>query len=113
MRYKDMKLLLGNPGKMDGWYPPPQVMEIGKDDYEIQQLIESKTESFKSFDFSMCEGTPVRLYNLTSDPTEKENIANQNPEVVNDLMQRLSKYFKSMIPIDVTPEIKEGNPNNF
>ena len=44
---------------------------------------------------------------------KKDNIANENPEVVNDLMQRLSKYFKSMIPIDVTPEVKEGNPNRF
>ena len=43
----------------------------------------------------------------------QENIANENPEVVNDLMERLSKYFKSMIPIDVTAEVKEGNPNNF
>ena len=67
IRYKDMKLLLGNPGKMDGWYPPPQVMDISKDDYEIQQL----TELFKSSEFSLCEKNSVRLYNLTSDPSEK------------------------------------------
>ena len=62
-----MKLLLGNPGKPDGWTPPPEVMEISKDDSKIHEF----TELFRMSDVSTCEAKPVRLYNLTHDPFEK------------------------------------------
>ena len=62
-----MKLLLGNPGKPDGWTPSPEVMEISKDDSKIHEF----TELFRMSDVSTCEAKPVRLYNLTHDPFEK------------------------------------------
>ena len=67
IRHKEMKLLLGNPGKPDGWTPPPEVMEISKDDSKIHEF----TELFRMSDVSTCEAKPVRLYNLTHDPFEK------------------------------------------
>ena len=107
IRYKEMKLLFGNPGKPDGWTPPPKVMDVSKDDKKIYEF----TELFKTTsEIPTCEAKLVRLYNLTNDPFEKDNIANENPDIVKDLTQRLLKYVKTMISPDLAPETKKGNP---
>ena len=105
-----MKLLIGNPGKPDGWTPPPKVMDVSKDDRKIYEF----TELFKTtLEVGTCEAKLVRLFNLTNDPFEKDNIAYKNPNIVEELTQRLSKYVKTMITPDLAPETKKGNPNRF
>ena len=89
-----MKLLVGNPGPPDGQT---------EDSFEFMDLTNQKTNNFEN-DF-------VRLYNLTSDPYENENLAISHPDVVDDLMGRLSKYVESMIAPQKTDEIAAGNPN--
>ena len=59
------------------------------------------------------EPIKTRLYNLTADPFEKNNLANQMVDVVESLKNRLKKYFKTMIPPDIAPEIIDGNPNRY
>ena len=59
----------------------------------------------------VCQEVQTRLFNLTEDPFEKNNLAQNMPEMVQILSHRLEKYFASMIPPDNAPEIIDGNPN--
>ena len=104
IRMHDMKLLLGNPGKPDGWIPPPSVVEVVNENEEIEAL----NNLFASYD---CSVPHVQLYNLTADPYEKINIAAQHPKIVQELTQKLQAYGATMIPPDNAPEIEDGNPN--
>ena len=38
------------------------------------------------------------LYHIPSDPCEFHNIADQNPDIVQELMSLMSKYYASMVP---------------
>ena len=53
----------------------------------------------------------VRLYNLTADPSERDNIAAGNPGVVAEMRERLRRHEETMIPPNVHAEVAEGNPN--
>ena len=53
----------------------------------------------------------VRLYNLTADPSERNNIAAGNPGVVAQMRERLRRHEETMIPPNVHAEVAEGNPN--
>ena len=55
----------------------------------------------------------VQLFNLTSDPTERHDISGDHPDVVLTMLKRLDQLEATMIPPDVAPESKKGNPNNF
>ena len=104
IRYKDMKLLVGDPGagQPSGWVPPPKVTN-----FLCQQISDMEDHFFpkgKKY---------ARLFNLTSDPYEKKNLAKKNPDIVKDLKERLAKYFASMIKPNVGRGIEAGHPKNF
>lgn len=42
----------------------------------------------------------IELFNLSTDPGEKNNVAEQNPDIVRDLEARLLKYAKEMKPAE-------------
>ena len=52
-------------------------------------------------------------FNFQDDPFEYTNIADQNPEVVTKMMERLKEYWLTMIPADVGNDVEEGNPIHF
>ncbi len=106
-----MKIILGDPGKPDGWIPPPKVLNVPAQ--EIQDLFKPNSDgNSQGYDFAAyCNKLQVRLFNLTADPFEENNIAAENPEIVMKLTRRLQDYHRTMIPPDITAEIKEGNPN--
>ena len=105
IRINEMKLLLGDPGKPDGWIPPPKVLDLNEEDFN-----DIFHHYITSYDNS-CNDIQVRLFNLTADPFEKHNLANEMHDVVKDLTNQLQKYFKTMIPPDNAAEIIDGNPN--
>ena len=117
IRFHEMKLLLGNPGKIDGWIPPPEVVDLAEPEKEFNSIVNHYFSS--SQDMFNCKVEPqegeekfkIRLFNLTADPFEKHNLASELPEIVSDLMEKLEKYFNSMIPPDNAAEIIDGNPN--
>ena len=47
----------------------------------------------------------VRLYNLTADPSERNNIAAGNPGVVAQMRERLHRHEETMIPPNVHAEV--------
>lgn len=54
-----------------------------------------------------------RLYNLTADPTESNDLAAVLPDLVQDLRSRLEVYDATRIPANTKPEVAEGNPNLY
>ena len=53
------------------------------------------------------------IFYCTADPFERNNIAEENPTIVNELMDKLDQYKKTMIPPNVEPETEKGNPKYF
>ena len=105
IRINEMKLLLGDPGKPDGWIPPPKVLDL--DEQDFNDIFHHYVTSYDN----SCNDIQIRLFNLTADPFEKHNLANEMHDVVKDLTNHLQKYFKTMIPPDNAAEIIDGNPN--
>ena len=60
-----MKLILGDPGKPDGWIPPDSYKNEFKDDHECGQLDNGeKCRTRKTFKIN---GLDVNLFNITGD----------------------------------------------
>jgi len=102
IRVGEMKLILGDPGKPDGWIPPDSFNEKFEDDTNY-----GNKKMFK------INGLEVNLFNITADPFEHNNIAEDNPTIVDELMDKLEEYKKTMIPPNVEPETEKGNPKYF
>lgn len=79
IRVGDYKLIVGDPGKPDGWYPPKQLPKSNK-----------IRTSFNNNQF--------HLFNLKDDPTEHFNLAKSRTDIVKKLWKVLMKYDKKAIP---------------
>ena len=78
----------------------------------IAELMREESEQFCGEEITLLEDfLPVRLYNLTADPSEKINIAKQNEALVAEMRERLRRHEETMIPPNVHAEVAEGNPN--
>lgn len=80
IRYRNWKLLTGYPG-CDRWFPPPHLSNSSEASKPASPL--------KS----------LMLFNIESDPEEKEELSEKHPEVVDFLLNRLQHYQKSSKPI--------------
>nr|XP_002131042.1 arylsulfatase I-like [Ciona intestinalis] len=72
------KLITGNPGH-GGWYAPPESKDI---------FTKSGTRGSKN----------IQLFDLSVDPLEENEISNEHPTVVSELLERLAKYSLSAPP---------------
>ncbi|KAF8768315.1 Arylsulfatase B like protein [Argiope bruennichi] len=111
LRVGDMKLVQGTvyDGQWDGWYGPS-----GRDP-NLQEGLGSK-ESVS------CPPKPANastnckpakkpcLFNVTKDPCEFYNLANDYPEIVEGLLKRLSEYNATAIPPGNKPMDPKSNP---
>lgn len=61
-------------------------------------------DSFRCGYCDRIHGEPVELYDLTNDPAETENIANQNEDVVNEMRSLLDRFKASH------PEVTASGP---
>ena len=64
-RIGDMKLLVGNPGKIDGHIPPDQIPGIRVDLYEDICSSTRDKERSKPHDGYMIAGNEIHLFNIT------------------------------------------------
>ncbi len=55
----------------------------------------------------------ARLFNLTADPLETNNIADLHPELVLSMMERIAEIEVTAVPADDPDDAEAGNPNNF
>ena len=96
------KLIRGDPGRPDGWIPPPAVVDINTEEYsdQLQNIFTSE----------QCSPHTSLLFNIADDPHEKTDISAQYPGVVARLEAALARYQARMIPPDVTTLVQRGNP---
>ncbi|XP_055958305.1 arylsulfatase B [Patella vulgata] len=82
IRVGDWKLILGYPGTFDGWYKPM-----------------NETEDTPFYEMTWASGDkPARLFNIADDPYEYYDVADQNPDIVANLTDKINQYRKSMVP---------------
>eukprot|EP00092_Neocalanus_flemingeri_P019261 GFUD01020865.1.p1 GENE.GFUD01020865.1~~GFUD01020865.1.p1 ORF type:complete len:508 (-),score=119.82 GFUD01020865.1:126-1649(-) len=108
IRLGPYKLIRGDPGRPNGWIPPPAVVDIDNEEYfdQLQDIFinEQCTANGKNAKL---------LFNLSKDPLEKQDLSKKFPKIVKKLEEVLDEYAEGMIPPDDTGLVLEGNPSNF
>ena len=122
IRIGDLKLIVGDPGSHDGHYTPEFISKIdwtcvnSAESYACSSIScnTSNNEPEKEMGYPfMFREWPTYLFDLKNDPNEYYNIAINNLDVVEEMLQRYKEYESSMIPPNSADEIEEGNPINF
>ncbi|KAK7098570.1 hypothetical protein V1264_002833 [Littorina saxatilis] len=91
IRYKDYKLLTGNPGQFNDWYPVPQsVSSANLTSTDTQGRVEWKPQ----------------LYNIRNDPEERHDLAESDHQTLQMMLGRLQDWIKS----GVTPQNAQVDP---
>lgn len=103
IRMGDYKLLAGNTGLYNGWYPPDDV-------YTDDELIETS-----SFEERVKAGNEsyYKLFNLKDDPNEYNNLAEVMPEMVQKLLARMNEYHEQLIPAKSPSADPASNPKYY
>lgn len=132
IRVGDFKLVMGDisNGRNDGWYgctPPGGDMPPGGDVIE-PPAVDSNTVKFSSDDIPIivnCGPKPANLstncmpkkapclFNIPADPCEYHNIADQNPNLVQMLLQKIEDYRKTSVEPRNKPADPNANPKYF
>lgn len=53
----------------------------------------------------------VWLFNITADPCERHDLAEQRPDVVQQLLARLAHYNRTAVPVYFPPDDPRANPS--
>ncbi|XP_064597817.1 arylsulfatase I-like [Liolophura sinensis] len=132
IRVGDFKLVTGDisNGRNDGWYgctPPGDDTPSGGDIVEPQAM-DSNPVTFSSEDIPIvlkCGPKPSNLstncmpkkapclFNIPVDPCEYHNIADQNPNLVEMLLQKIEDYRKTSVPPRNKPTDPNANPKYY
>ncbi|KAJ8254725.1 hypothetical protein GJAV_G00196470 [Gymnothorax javanicus] len=95
IRVGDWKLLTGDPGYGD-WIPTQTLAGFPGSWWDLER----RTDVRKS----------VWLFNITGDPYERYDQAEQRPDVVKALLARLAHYNRTAIPVRYPAEDPRANP---
>lgn len=97
IRVGDWKLLTGDPGHGD-WVPPQVLATLSGTWWNLERNIEGIDKS-------------VWLFNITADPYERHDLANQRPDVVRQLLSRLAFYNRTAVPVRFPDDDPRANPD--
>lgn len=86
IRVGDFKLIMGPGGLPSAAIPPGNV--TGRFSLGIGEPLAIRDRP---------NAPPYRLYNITEDPTESNNLADQNPDMVNAMLERVAEYRQQMV----------------
>ncbi|XP_041658370.1 arylsulfatase I-like [Cheilinus undulatus] len=102
IRVGDWKLLTGDPGHGD-WVPPQVLATLPGPWWNLEraQTTFYKTSTHKN----------VWLFNITADPCERQDMADQRPDVVQQLLARLVYYNQTAVPVYFPPDDPRANPD--
>ena len=104
LRIGDLKLLWGNNSHSSGWYP---VLETATDTQDITPgsvWTPSPSRPGSLGDY------PAYLYNVTADPTERQDLAAQMPDTVQEMKERLLELLDGLVPADQPAPDSRGQP---
>ncbi|XP_061821723.2 arylsulfatase I [Nerophis lumbriciformis] len=96
IRAGDWKLLTGNVG--DGDWTPPQAFADGPERWQKLEKRRNKV------------GKSVWLFNISSDPYERSDMAKARPEIVKHLLTRLAEYNQTAVMANNPPDDPLADP---
>ncbi|KAG9281164.1 arylsulfatase I [Astyanax mexicanus] len=96
VRMGDWKLLTGEPGYGD-WTPPQMLGNFPGGWWELERHAEPRKS--------------VWLFNISGDPYERYDLAEQRPDVVKQLLARLAFYNRTAVPVRYPPEDPRADPS--
>ncbi|KAF7651656.1 hypothetical protein LDENG_00107590 [Lucifuga dentata] len=102
IRVGDWKLLTGDPGHGD-WVPPQVLPTLPGRWWNLER-------PFPSF-YKTITHKDVWLFNITADPYERWDLADQRPDVVQRLLARLAYYNQTAVPVYFPPDDPQADPN--
>ncbi|MEQ2314159.1 hypothetical protein AMECASPLE_009340 [Ameca splendens] len=102
IRVGDWKLLTGDPGHGD-WVPLQMLPTLPGRWWNLER---SSAPRYKS-----SAHKNVWLFNITSDPFERQDLADQRPDVVQQLLARLAYYNQTAVPVYFPPDDPRANPS--
>ncbi|XP_028987130.1 arylsulfatase I-like isoform X2 [Betta splendens] len=97
IRVGDWKLLTGDPGHGD-WVPLQLLPSLPGRWWNLERT------------FSPSTHKTVWLFNITADPCERHDLAEQNPHVVRRLLARLAHYNQTAVPVYFPPDDPRADP---
>ncbi|XP_074545724.1 arylsulfatase I-like [Halichoeres trimaculatus] len=102
IRVGDWKLLTGDPGHGD-WVPPQVLATLPGPWWNLER---AQTTSYKT-----SAHKNIWLFNITADPCERQDLADQRPDVVQRLLERLVYYNQTAVPVYFPPDDPRANPD--
>lgn len=114
IRVGDYKLVRGNmtPESLwKGWLPPWRYPGDGceQSGHQYAFTVQCGIKSSNASTNCLPEISPC-LYHIPTDPCEYNNIAGENPDIVQHLLDRIDFYRSSMIAPENIPADPKGNP---
>ncbi|KAM9844969.1 arylsulfatase I-like, partial [Aulostomus maculatus] len=103
IRVGDWKLLTGDPGHGE-WVPPQVLPTLPGRWWNLERAFTTSHES--------SSHKNVWLFNITGDPYERQDLADQRPDVVLQLLARLAYYNQTAVPVYFPPDDPRANPND-
>ncbi|XP_047225334.1 arylsulfatase I-like isoform X2 [Girardinichthys multiradiatus] len=102
IRVGDWKLLTGDPGHGD-WVPLQMFPTLPGRWWNLER---SSAPRYKA-----SAHKNVWLFNITSDPFERQDLADQRLDVVQQLLARLAYYNQTAVPVYFPPDDPRANPS--
>ncbi|XP_070397643.1 arylsulfatase I isoform X1 [Nothobranchius furzeri] len=103
IRVGDWKLLTGDPGHGD-WVPLQMLPSLPGRWWNLERSL--------SFDNkSLTHKKTVWLFNITGDPYERYDLADQRTDVVKQLLDRLAYYNQTTVPVYFPPDDPRADPS--
>ncbi|XP_015239191.1 PREDICTED: arylsulfatase I-like isoform X1 [Cyprinodon variegatus] len=102
IRVGDWKLLTGDPGHGD-WVPLQMLPTLPGRWWNLER---SSSPLYKS-----PAHKNIWLFNITADPFERQDLADQRPDVVQQLLARLAYYNQTAVPVYFPPDDPRANPS--
>ncbi|KAK5919971.1 hypothetical protein CgunFtcFv8_023818 [Champsocephalus gunnari] len=103
IRVGDWKLLTGDPGHGD-WVPPQVMSTLPGRWWNLERPVSPLPKSSSA-------PKNVWLFNITADPCERQDLAAQRPDVVQQLMARLAFHNQTAVPVYFPPDDPRANPS--
>lgn len=102
IRVGDWKLLTGDPGHGE-WVPPQVLPTLPGRWWNLERAFASLSKS--------SQHKNIWLFNITDDPYERRDLADQRPDVVQQLLARLVYYNQTAVPVYFPPDDPRANPS--